>query len=310
MVYVNRIDSRPEPVHVNYQQYNIAYTEHIEDIKDNVLIIPELFYCKVFNFRKIRKVIWWLSVDSFSYFFYRISSNKIYARILNKSITLLNQISLSKGLMKKLELSKRRKELARLSLLDNVENLVQCEYIKSFLQIHGIKNIIMLSDYLRNEFLEAKVEFREKSRDNIVLYNPRKGLNFSKCLIKFCKDVVFVPLINLSPAEMRARMSQAKLYIDFGEHPGKDRIPREAAMLGCCVIVGRNGSAAYFEDVSIPEQYKFDREVKNIPDIAVAIKDTLLNYEKCIKDFEPYRLIISQEKELFLHTVKNLFVKE
>lgn len=29
-------------------------------------------------------------------------------------------------------------------------------------------------------------------------------------------------------------MRKAKVYIDFGFHPGKDRIPREAVMCGAC----------------------------------------------------------------------------
>lgn len=53
-------------------------------------------------------------------------------------------------------------------------------------------------------------------------------------------------------------MSKSKVYIDFGNHPGKDRIPREAAISGCIVITGKRGAAAFAEDVCIPETYKFD----------------------------------------------------
>ena len=39
-----------------------------------------------------------------------------------------------------------------------------------------------------------------------------------------------------------------------------NRIPREAAMCGCCVITNRNGSAANNVDVQIADKYKFDNE--------------------------------------------------
>jgi len=36
----------------------------------------------------------------------------------------------------------------------------------------------------------------------------------------------------------------------------------EAAILGCRVIIGKRGSAAFHEDVSIPEEYKFAKDSK------------------------------------------------
>ena len=46
-------------------------------------------------------------------------------------------------------------------------------------------------------------------------------------------------------------------YIDFGPHPGMDRLPREAALAGCIVITNREGAAAHDEDVPLPPEYKF-----------------------------------------------------
>ena len=44
------------------------------------------------------------------------------------------------------------------------------------------------------------------------------------------QDLRWVPLIGMTTEEMRSCMSKSKVYIDFGNHPGKDRIPREAAI--------------------------------------------------------------------------------
>ena len=33
-----------------------------------------------------------------------------------------------------------------------------------------------------------------------------------------------------------------QVYIDFGHHPGQDRLPREAVQCGCVVITGTRGS--------------------------------------------------------------------
>jgi len=103
-------------------------------------------------------------------------------------------------------------------------------------------------------------------------------------------------------------LKSAKVYIDFGNHPGKDRLPREAATLGACVITSRRGSAGYFEDVPIPEEYKFEDTKENIPLIVAKIKDCLEHYEQRAKDFDYYREIIAKEPEKFTNDVKKIFI--
>ena len=48
-------------------------------------------------------------------------------------------------------------------------------------------------------------------------------------------------------------------YIDFGPHPGMDRLPREATLAGCVVITNREGAANFDEDVPLPSEFKFSK---------------------------------------------------
>ncbi len=64
----------------------------------------------------------------------------------------------------------------------------------------------------------------------------------------------FVPLENMSKQEVRALMQQSRYYIDFGHHPGKDRLPREAAASGCVVLTLRAGAAQFFDDVPLAQE--------------------------------------------------------
>jgi len=113
----------------------------------------------------------------------------------------------------------------------------------------------------------------------------------------------------MSRDEVIKTLQKAKVYIDFGNHPGKDRIPKEAATLGCCVITGKKGSAAFFEDVSIPEEYKFKDKEENIPKIVDKIKDYFKNYEERYKDFSYYGEVIKNEPQRFIEDLKKIFVK-
>lgn len=105
---------------------------------------------------------------------------------------------------------------------------------------------------------------------------------------------------------MVLNLQMAKLYVDFGRHPGKDRIPREAASCGCMVVTNREGSAAYDGDVPIPNEYKlaepFDYDMIN-----ELLKKFISEYETRFSDFDNYREIIKGEKAKFSDDV-GLFI--
>ena len=94
-------------------------------------------------------------------------------------------------------------------------------------------------------------------------------------------------------------MQISKIYVDFGHHPGKDRIPREAAANGCCVITNKKGSAAYNQDVPIPDGYKFDDLIASLDEIDVLLYEICDNFADHMKDFDSYREMIKSEKAKF-----------
>ena len=65
MVYLPLNDTKP--VHKDYKDYKLKFSNSIEDTQDNILIIPEHYSFLKFslNFTKIRKIIWWLSIDNY-----------------------------------------------------------------------------------------------------------------------------------------------------------------------------------------------------------------------------------------------------
>jgi hypothetical protein len=143
-----------------------------------------------------------------------------------------------------------------------------------------------------------------------LIYNPRKNDDFLQEIISLTPDLNWVALTGMTQQQVADWMSQAKLYVDFGYHPGKERMPREAGIMRCCMIIGKTGSAAYQQDMPIAEKYRFDKNQNNIPLIIERIKDCLINYDKAINDFKPYRQAIYHEKEKFIDDIQTVFVKE
>ena len=182
----------------------------------------------------------------------------------------------------------------------SVDNyIINTHYVTERVGISKDK-VMYVSDYIGDIY---RIKLPEIQRQNIVLYNPKKGLEVLRPIIEKTSWVKWVPLIGLSEEDMTAYMHISKIYIDFGNHPGKDRIPREAAMCGCCVITNKRGSAAYYEDVPIPDRYKFEAE-NDIDNIQECIRHICDNFYDAQCDYDEYRRSISREKENFYEDVK------
>lgn len=180
----------------------------------------------------------------------------------------------------------------------DILHFCQSYYAVSYLQSKGNHDALLLNDWV------PYTDYISSLKENIVCFNPAKGKEITEKILKLNTDVEFVPLVNLSPEEVQSLLLKSKVYIDFGNHPGRDRIPREAAMLGNCVLTNRAGSAKFYSDLSIEYNYKHD----TIENVGQVIKDCFDNYEVRIKDFDLYRNIISKQKEELYLRVRQLFL--
>ncbi len=300
------------PTHRFYKKYNNPVIKSIEDLSSNVLLFPEAYWIlpTISCYQNIKKTMWWLSVDNFYVsmflgnrkdFFLDKAINKVWRFFFKKTL-----INIEEKIYKKVDFSipKLPKEVQSVDFY-----LAQSFYALNHLTNKGIPNekIFFLSDYLNEDFLKIKTDLSKKQ--NIVTYNPKKGYNFTKKIIKMASDIKFVPIINMTPKQVIEALQKAKVYIDFGNHPGKDRIPREAAILGCCVITGKRGSAAFYEDVPIPDEYKFEDKKENVPEIINKIRDCFDNFNESYQDFNYYRELIHKEPQKFLEDLRKIFEK-
>jgi hypothetical protein len=298
------------PVHGEYIHYSLPYITNankIEDDQKNILIVPEIKSGLMLlnKYKKIRKGVWFLSVDNYYLskqdFLIEKIINKISKSIFKKPLTVFDMTS--KKLLNQLIDKYNYREDPLLKIVDFY--LSQSYYALKFFR--DLKPNYYVSDYLDEAYLRTTTDLAKK--ENIVAYNPTKGCSFTAKLISRARDIKFVPIINMKKEQVVKTLQKAKVYIDFGNHPGKDRIPREAAILDCCVITGKRGSAAFFEDVSIPEEYKFEDTEKDIPKIIEKINDCFENFEERNKDFEYYRKIIRNEPQKFIDDLKKIFIK-
>ncbi len=269
----------------------------IVDDSNNLLIVPEIYIDIALNYKNIQKSIWWLSVDNF----------------LEKQAGISGRIKV-KGIMKgilggiKESINGRLKNQTH-QLINIDTHYCQSHYAMEFVKSLGVmeNKIYYLSDYINDSYFENIHQFCSRDRENYVLYNPKKGYAFTKKIIERTPDLNWKPLINMTNDELKKLMLKSKVYIDFGHHPGKDRLPREAAISGCCIITGMRGAAKYEEDVKIASKYKFADKNRSINEIILCIKDCIDNYDERIKDFSNYIGSISLEKQDFIECVDKYF---
>ncbi|QIA08249.1 hypothetical protein [Draconibacterium halophilum] len=284
MFYLKKMD---DPIHSNYKKYVNEYVFEIEDHSDNVLIVPETRTFELNKYKSIQKIIWWQSVDN-----YYASRNRFKNRLLA-----------ALGLRKAFNVENPKDNIAI------TDHLVQSKYAELHLNKYGIGNWNYLTDYIREDFITKSNKLSITEKENIVLYNPRKGKKFTQKIIDTHPEIKWVPLKNLTPAEVADRIASAKVYIDFGNHPGRDRFPREAAVLYNCVITGRRGAAKNGIDIPIDNEFKFEDDVQLIKQIGNKIKECIENYEVKVKQFESYRTLIKNQEENFEEEIRAFFSK-
>jgi hypothetical protein len=245
-----------------YAGYNTrcAADFHEIDREENVVVFPEALTVDMEYIDHAKKVLWWMSVDN-------------YVDLAGKES--LDYISQNVCL-----------------------NLYQSYYSKDFVEknIPGAKGMF-LSDYINEE--HGQFIYPADLRKNYALYNPSKGYAQIKPLIEKADWLEWIALKGMDREKMILVMQMSKIYVDFGHHPGKDRIPREAAANGCCVITNKKGAAAFEQDVPIPEKYKFDDPGNSLDDIDALMHEICDNFAQHQAEFDDYRKMIKGEKNKF-----------
>lgn len=195
-------------------------------------------------------------------------------------------------------------DLRNLNTLEHYDlHLCQSYYSIEFLREHGydrldVDNIIELSDYINDDYFN----YDNLDKHNVVAVNPAKGKELIEIFIEQNPDLKIINLSNMTRQEVINSLKKCKVYIDFGHHPGKDRIPREARLLNCVVFVNRKGAAVNTVDISLGDYYKFD----DFTNLRSMIEDVFENYDDHLQNQEDYKDLILEEKENFFSQAKNV----
>jgi len=271
-----------------YERYNTKSSLY-EDTPGNLIIFPEVYPMLALKVRHAQAALWWLSLENF---LERRHISPLYDKI---------------RYFKRVIQGRRPWGGAR--ALKKLLHFSQTEHSSQYLRSCDIEPIPLI-DSINEDFLSKRYLDQINHKQNIILYNPTKGWRVTRKLIDSFPQWQFVALKGLNREQLSEKLYQAKLYIDFGHHPGRDRMPREAAMHGCCLITGRLGSASNAIDLPIPSQYKLNSNspqfINQFGEIASQILNDLPNHYAA---FNPYRKWLQDEPRIFKEQIKDFFCK-
>jgi hypothetical protein len=261
-----------------FRRYD-ALLARVEDIKPgSTVVLPEVYGRFLGRFPGCRILFWWMSVNNF----HQAAAGAAGAQI----------------------------EAMRSTVH---QHLYQSEYAHGFLACANLGPVHRLGDKLADDYLAALAKPPTTARSDLLVFNPAKGFaRTEQIFYTLTKSLRQAPQVialkDKTRDEIRNILAQAKLYIDFGEHPGKDRLPREAAALGCCVLTNRRGAAANPVDVPIPEDCKInDRRHGWERRAAGKIHKLIDDYDRQRFRFDDYRQMIAAEPAQFDTDVAAVF---
>lgn len=301
------------PIHKNFKHYEVDYTNAIEDQKDNILIIPEHYmYLKSgLKYTNIKKIIWWLSVDNYFGFKFKHENRKLIRSIFKipyHFISFFNKMTnfyfgiftyhdYLKMIYKFFNLS-NQKEIQQASL-----HLMQSYYAYDYLK-DKLKNLYFLFDFQNKKLLQSSKINNNKKKDIICYSN--KSNKFIE-LLKKSSNRKFIELKGFNSKQMINIFKKTKIYIDFGYHPGKDKMPREAVLFNNCIITNYKGSAKNKYDIPINNRFKFNQKYSDLRKINLIINTLFKNYKKEVKMFINYKKKVLNEEKIFKQQLLKLF---
>ena len=294
-----------------YKDYTINISTKIEDNLENILITSEYNSGIQLQYKKIQKVIWWLSLD-----FY-LNKKIFYSAkltIMRKNYpSVVMPLVIIKIFLQRIG-KKKYYQLINKEDFKRIYHMYNCEYVHEFLKKNNVQedNMHYFCGPLENSYINISPKEIIAMKKDIVAYNPKKMdmrifNKVQKYIEKKDNSIEFVAIQKMSRNKVYETLMSAKVYLDLGFFPGPERMPREAVSLYCNIITSNKGSASNNIDVAIPKKYKFATKSNNVEKIGDLIVDMIKNYNNYILDFDTYRENVKNQILRFNKDILNIF---
>jgi hypothetical protein len=180
-------------------------------------------------------------------------------------------------------------EVSRALAVPGAVHLAQSEYARQFLAERGIE-ATLVGDYIARTFVDRATALMPAAKLDTVLYNADATDSFTPQLVAASQGVLqWVPVAGLGRDDVAELMAYSKVYVDFGTHAGRTRLPREALAAGCVVVGGRRGAAGTGVDLVLPEGFQFDETEASVLSVLDRIALAVMDFDDAAAAFRDAR---------------------
>jgi hypothetical protein len=289
--------------HENIRSFAVPSVDFINDSPDHVLIVSETETLFLSRFHSIKKIVYWLALNS--YFKKPVFRWPFSIKMLRKAIQCRNYYGYSAGMLENIKRSASWWAKANDTIWQgDIIHMSNSHYVARCCQSKGIEKVYILHNPVREEHYNGSA-LRVQKKPKIV-FGPKTPMN----LIWLCQIFLPFEIVRLKymlPQTVMEHMKEAMVFAEYGNYPGRDRMPREAALLGCVLCSNIRGSAGYYEDMPIPVKYKIADTVCNYPKIVKLLKHCIRNYTSAKDDFVDYVRSLQEERVNFRANVASVF---
>jgi len=284
-----------------YASYEAPERRVVPDEPSQVVVAPEVYLPELLALRRARLLCWWLSIDNSPVFRAERYLADVTAGLADRPRA---REARSFVWLARRELGGWRHRLR------GIGHLSQSSYATDYLRRRLDVDAHPLSDYIpgaATAVLPARVN---TASTPAIAFNPAKGARLLRGVRRRVRDDVrWLPIEGLSPDGVRERLAEATAYLDLGPHPGKDRMPREAALAGAVSLVARRGSGAYEDDVAIPAEHKVALDGDVVGHALEVVGTVLDETDKAFARQQDYRTGIQAQEGVFRAEVAALVAR-
>jgi hypothetical protein len=282
-----------------YNVYDAPEAPEIIDAPENVVVYPETYVYEMSGVKLARRMCWWLSIDNSLTFM----AERMWYRSTATRLEKARQVAIPFARM-----WKNRVNPGMLRRDRDVVHLVQSSYAWAFVATRFDVVPSLVSDYTPNAEFQGTVEVPRNR--HLVTYNPAKGGDIIEAVkAQSPSSIEWRPIAGMTRAEVVATLQGCGVYLDLGHHPGKDRMPREAALSGALSVVARRGSGAFYADVPVPWEHKITPGDDEVMTAAAMLPELINNFDAEVAKQDSYRATILNERSRFKSEVEDVFVK-
>jgi len=176
----------------------------------------------------------------------------------------------------------------------------QSYYGQGFIRTRLERDSFLLTDFPRR----SQKPHPPKER-NLVAYNGAKGRYRLPDLQELVPNAQWVAIQDMSFDQVCHTLARASLYVELGNLPGRDRLPREAAMCGTPTVLLARGAGYAWNDFPLGQRYRIPYTTDWAPNMAEVVREVLADPRQINADQEFFRDWVAGEPERYALALDN-----